>query len=295
MSNGAAVLRPLVTVQRPGLRRIWRQVGRITAYALLVALLAFVLLPFFWIISTSLKTQDQTFLVPVQWLPAHPTLLAYRDMWSHHPYTRYFLNSTIVAGTTTLIAVAASCLAAYGFSRFRFRGADWLLLVMIGTQMVPVILLLLSYFKAMSALHLFNTLTALIIAYTAYVLPYTAWILKGYFDSIPTDIDEAAMIDGCSPLTAFLRTVLPVALPGLVATAIFAFLLGWNEFTFAYVLTSTESKYTISVGIAHLFGEYSISWNELMAVGLVASIPPIILYFFTSRFLVSGLTAGALK
>ncbi len=295
MSNGAAVLRPVVAARRPRIRWIRRQGGPVMAYTLLAALLAFVLLPFFWIIATSLKTQAQTFLVPVRWLPVHPTLQAYREMWAHHPYTRYFLNSAIVAGVTTLVAVSASCLAAYGFSRFRFRGAEWLLLVMIGTQMVPVILLLLSYFKAMSALHLFNTLTALVIAYTAYVLPYTVWILKGYFDSIPSDIDEAALIDGCSPLTAFLRAVLPVALPGLVATAIFAFLLGWNEFTFAYVLTSTESKYTISVGIAHLFGEYSVSWNELMAVGLVASLPPIILYFFTSRFLVSGLTAGALK
>ena len=295
MPDGITVLRPAPSVRLPAIHRLRRQIRSLLAFALLGLLLAFVLLPFFWIVSTSLKTQAQTFIVPVQWLPAHPTVQAYLEMWAHHPYQWYFLNSALVAGATTLIAVAASCLAAYGFSRFRFRGDQWLLLGMIGTQMVPVILLLLSYFKAMSALHLFNTLTALVIAYTAYVLPYTAWILKGYFDSIPIDIDEAALIDGCSHLSAFLRAVLPVALPGLVATAIFAFLLGWNEFTFAYVLTSTESKYTISVGIAHLFGEYSVSWNELMAVGLVASIPPIILYFFTSRFLVSGLTAGALK
>jgi ABC-type glycerol-3-phosphate transport system permease component len=166
---------------------------------------------------------------------------------------------------------------------------------MVATQMVPGILLLITYFKVVSWVELYNTRTALVIAYTSFVLPFATWILKGYFDTIPTELDEAAMIDGCSPLQTFGRVVLPVGLPGITATSIYAFLLAWNEFMFAYVLTDSSEKYTISVGIAHLFGEYSVAWNELMAAGMVAAVPPIVLYMFTSRFLVSGLTAGALK
>jgi ABC-type glycerol-3-phosphate transport system permease component len=166
---------------------------------------------------------------------------------------------------------------------------------MVATQMIPSILLLITYFKVVSWVGLYNTLTALVLAYTSFVLPFTTWLLKGYFDSVPIELDEAALIDGCSPLSGFLRVILPVALPGITATSIYAFLLAWNEFVFAYVLTDSSEKYTISVGIAHFFGEYSVAWNELMAAGLVAAVPPIVLYLFTSRFLVSGLTAGALK
>jgi ABC-type glycerol-3-phosphate transport system permease component len=168
-------------------------------------------------------------------------------------------------------------------------------MAMVGTQMIPGILLLITYFKVVSMVGLYNSLTALVIAYTSFVLPFSAWIMKGYFDTIPMELDEAAMIDGCSPLATFVRVALPVAVPGMTATSIYAFLLAWNEFMFAYVLTDSNSKYTISVGIAHLFGEFSVAWNELMAAGMVAAVPPIVLYMFTSRYLVSGLTAGALK
>jgi ABC-type glycerol-3-phosphate transport system permease component len=216
-------------------------------------------------------------------------------MWAGRPYGRYFLNSLAVASATTAISVALAALAAYGFSRYRFRGSTALLMSMVATQMVPGILLLITYFKVVSWVELYNTRTALVIAYTSFVLPFATWILKGYFDTIPTELDEAAMIDGCSPLQTFGRVVLPVGLPGITATSIYAFLLAWNEFMFAYVLTDSSEKYTISVGIAHLFGEYSVAWNELMAAGMVAAVPPIVLYMFTSRFLVSGLTAGALK
>ena len=264
-------------------------------YALLAVLNLFVLFPFYSMLVTSLKDQSAALSVPVQWWPRHPTVQAYVTMWAGRPYGRYFLNSLAVAACTTGLSVALGALAGYGFSRYRFRGATGLLMGMVATQMVPGILLLITYFKVVSVLELYNTLTALVLAYTSFVLPFATWILKGYFDTVPTELDEAAMIDGCSPLGTFARVVLPVGVPGLTATAIYAFLLAWNEFMFAYVLTDSNEKYTISVGIAHLFGEYSVAWNELMAAGMVAAIPPIVLYMFTSRFLVSGLTAGALR
>jgi len=216
-------------------------------------------------------------------------------MWAERPYGRNFLNNLLVARDKTVVSIALAALAGYGFSRYRFPGATGLLMGMVGTQMVPGILLLITYFKVVSVLELYNTLTALVLAYTSFVLPFATWIMKGYFDTIPLELDEAATIDGCSPLATFWRVTLPVAFPGITATSLYAFLLAWNEFMFAYVLTDSNEKYTISVGIAHLFGEYSVAWNELMAAGMVAAIPPIVLYMFTSRFLVSGLTAGALK
>ena len=273
-----------------------RQVLWIAAvYAMLAVVNLFVLFPFYSILITSLKDQTSTLTVPIQWWPKTLTFQAYVSMWAARPYGRYFLNSLIVASMTTVVSILLAALAGYGFSRYRFRGATTLLMGMVGTQMIPGILLLITYFKVVSMLELYNTLTALAIAYTSFVLPFSTWIMKGYFDTIPMELDEAAMIDGCAPLSTFFRVALPVAVPGITATSIYAFLLAWNEFMFAYVLTDTNSKYTISVGIAHLFGEYSVAWSEIMAVGMVAAIPPIVLYMFTSRFLVSGLTAGALK
>jgi ABC-type glycerol-3-phosphate transport system permease component len=264
-------------------------------YGLLAVVNLFVLFPLYSMAVTSLKDPTATLTVPVQWWPAAPTLQAYVTMWAGRPYGRYFLNSLAVASGTTAVSIGVAALAGYGFSRYRFRGAAALLMGMVATQMVPGILLLITYFKVVARVELYNTLTALVLAYTSFVLPFATWILKGYFDTIPTELDEAALIDGCSPLTTFGRVVLPVAMPGITATSIYAFLLAWNEFMFAYVLTDSSDKYTISVGIAHLFGEYSVAWNELMAAGLVAALPPIVLYMVTSRFLVSGLTAGALK
>lgn len=264
-------------------------------YAMLAVVNLFVLFPFYSMLVTSFKDQASAITLPIQWWPKTPTFQAYVTMWAARPYGRYFLNSLIVASMTTLVSIGLAALAGYGFSRYRFRGATTLLMAMVGTQMIPGILLLITYFKVVSMVELYNSLTALVIAYTSFVLPFSAWIMKGYFDTIPMELDEAAMIDGCSPLTTFVRVALPVAVPGITATSIYAFLLAWNEFMFAYVLTDSNSKYTISVGIAHLFGEYSVAWNELMAAGMVAAVPPIVLYMFTSRYLVSGLTAGALK
>jgi len=264
-------------------------------YALLAVVNLFVLFPFYSMLVTSLKPQSATLTVPVEWWPRTPTVQAYVSMWAGRPYGQYFLNSLVVASMTTAVSIALAALAGYGFSRFRFRGSAALLMGMVATQMVPGILLLITYFKVVSVVELYNTLTALVLAYTSFVLPFATWILKGYFDTVPTELDEAAMIDGCSALGTFWRVVLPVARPGVTAASIYAFLLAWNEFMFAYVLTDSNEKYTISVGIAHLFGEYSVAWNELMAAGMIAALPPIVLYMFTSRFLVSGLTAGALK
>ena len=156
-------------------------------------------------LATSIKPASATMTVPVQWWPAAPTVDAYVAIWLGRPYGRYFLNSLAVASATTLVSIALAALAGYGFSRYRFRGASGLLMAMVGTQMIPSILLLITYFKVVSWVGLYNTLTALVLAYTSFVLPFTTWLMKGYFDGVPIELDEAALIDGCSPLSGFAR------------------------------------------------------------------------------------------
>jgi ABC-type glycerol-3-phosphate transport system permease component len=246
-------------------------------------------------VSTSLKPADATYVIPPAWIPDQITLDSYRLVLSLHNFPRYFLNSGIVSIATTLSALVFAAMAGYGFSRFRFRGSNVLMVSILVTQMFPGILLVIPYFSLMSNVGLFNTYPALIIAYTSFALPFCIWMLKGFFDSIPAEMDEAAMIDGCSRLGVFLRVVLPLSLPGLAATAIFSFLLAWNEFLFALALTASPDMYVVTVGIASNIGQLVIEWNHLMAASVLATIPTIALYAFLERYLVQGLTAGAVK
>ena len=186
-------------------------------------------------------------------------------------------------------------LAAYGFSRFRFRGNRPLMFLFLVTQMVPAILLLLPYFVTMRVLGLLDSYVGLVLAYSSFALPFCTWMLKGFFDSIPREIDEAAMIDGASRLQALLRVVVPLALPGMAATGLFAFLVSWNHYLFALGLATSPQMYTLPVGIALSIGEFRIAWPDLMAGAAIASVPTILVYSFLERYFVQGLTAGAVK
>jgi multiple sugar transport system permease protein len=278
-------------------RRIrWRVViGGASVYMALIVGCGFILLPIVWMFSTALKTQMQTFQIPVRLLPDEPTFAAFIDMWSHRPYLRYLLNSLVVSMSSTVVALVVSSLAAYALSRFRFRGNRVLLLAMMSTQMVQMVVLVIPYFIIMSSISLYDTLAGLVVTYIGWVLPYSIWILKGYLDSIPLELDEAAVIDGCSPVQVYWKVIVPISVPGIVAAGMLSFMVAWNEFTLAYVLISSDRNLPIGVGIAFLFGEYSVAWNELMAAGLVAAAVPVLVYVFASKYLVSGLTAGALK
>lgn len=259
-------------------------------------LLALVLLfPILWMFVVSLKPEDETYSTPLTWIPENPTLANYANMWHALDFQTYFLNTLIVAGSTTLLAILVAAPAAYGFARFRFRGAGVLGTLLLSTQMFPRVILIVPYFVIMRYLGLINTYPALITIYLAFALPFCVWMMRGYFASIPTEVDEAALIDGCGPLGAFFRVVLPLCLPGLVATAIFSFLVGWNEFLFALILTTTKDMYVITVGLSALIGEYKTHWNELMAAAIVCSLPAMILYALLERYLVRGLAAGATK
>jgi len=191
--------------------------------------------------------------------------------------------------------VTLAALAAYGFTRFHIRGASALIVFLLFTKMLPETLLIIPYFRLMSELGLINSYFALILAYSSFALPFSVWMLIGFFRSIPREIDEAAIMDGATRLVVFWRVILPLARPGLVAVALFTFLISWNAYVWALVLTTDPSMFVLSVGIANMVGEYRVQWNELMAAAVIAALPVIVLFAFLERHLVSAITAGAVK
>ena len=291
MANVAAT-RAMGGTRRRKLAPLW---GSFWTYFALMWMVIYCLFPLAWMISTSLKPTEDAYVIPPMWIPEHPTLSSFATVLGIQNFPRYFCNSGVVSLATTILAMVFACTAGYGFSRFRFRGSRALMIFTLITQMFPGILLVIPYFQVMNSLGLFNTYPALVIAYTSFSLPFCIWMLKGFFDSIPTELDEAALIDGCGRFGSFFRVILPLSTPGLAATAIFSFLIAWNEFLFAVALTSTPDMSLVTVGIVSNIGQFRISWNDLMASSVLATIPTIVLYSFLERYLVQGLTAGAVK
>ncbi len=272
-----------------------RRVDAAVSYALLALTTLYALFPVAWMLSTSLKSEAEAFSVPVRWIPERPTLAAYVEMWTLKPFATYFYNSTMVSGFTALLSTALGALAGYGFSRFRFRLRTALMGGFLATQMISGVLVIGPYFQILAAVELYNTLTGLIIAYVTICLPFAAWMSKGYFDSIPRELDEAALVDGASRLQIFLRVVMPIALPGTVATFLFGFLLAWQDLLWAISLISVDEKRTVTLGVAFAVGEFVIKWPMLTAACLIGSLPTLILYLALQRFYVEGLTRGAVK
>lgn len=275
--------------------RAQRRLGALISYTLLGLSTVYALFPFFWMVSTSLKTEAEALALPVRWFPAAPTLAAYREMWALKPFGTYLYNSTVVSGVTALLSTALGALAGYGFSRFRFRGRTWLLGAFLGTQMISGVLVIGPYFQILAAVGLYNTLSGLVIAYVTICLPFAAWMLKGYFDSIPGELDEAALVDGASRFAVFRRIVMPIALPGTVATLLFAFLLAWQDLLWAAALVSADEQRTMTLGVASAVGEFIIKWPMLTAACLIGSLPTVILYLALQRLYVEGLARGAVK
>lgn len=269
--------------------------NKAVAYLLLICASLMVLVPVFWMISTALKTPEDTFAIPLQWIPEHPTFDAFKRIWAEYPFPNYFKNSLIVVGVSTIISIMFSTLAGYGASRFNFRGKGFYLSFLLVTQMVPTIMLLIPFYKIMTQVGLVNTLIGLVVTYITLTVPVCSWMMLGYFDNIPKEIDQAAAIDGCSPFRTFYQIILPLIVPGIVATAIYAFVMGWNEYMFAVILMSSENLKTIPVGVGQLVTQNKIEWNDMMAASLVATVPVSIIFIFLQKYMVSGMTAGSVK
>jgi len=260
-----------------------------------IAVAVVMIFPFYWMLNTSLKPSAEVFASPPTFVSSQWSLDAYRSLFATRSIGRYFVNSLIVALGATALSVVLASLAAYGLTRFFPRGATPFVMFLLFTKMLPETLLIIPYFQLMSDVGLLNTHLALILAYSSFALPFSVWMLIGFFRSIPREIDEAARMDGASVLQAFVRVILPLARPGLVAVALFTFLIAWNSYVWALVLTTDASMFVLSVGIANMVGEYRVQWNELMAAAVIAALPVMVLYSLLERHLVSAITAGAVK
>lgn len=264
-------------------------------YLALVVMAIYNLVPFFWMATSSLKTDYEVIDYPATILPRVVTFGAYSRMWIQENLFQYFINSLIVSISTAAISSLVGAFAAYGFSRFFFRGRSTLMTIFLASQMIPGVLLVGPYFKMLSYVELYNTLLGLILSQTTITLPFSIWMLKGYVDTIPIAIDQAAMVDGASRTRTFLLVVLPNILPGLVATIIFAFLLSWGDLLWALCLISEKTKQTMTLGITQLVGQFRVQWSEIMAATMITTIVPAVLYLMLQNFLIKGFTEGAVK
>lgn len=270
-----------------------RRVESLLAWGLAGVLLAWTLIPLVWMLSASLKTEILIYAHPPRWVFA-PVLASYHRVLYNIPFASYFLNSLLIAAGTTAGGVALGSLAAYGFSRFPFRGSGVVRFLVLVTRMVPRVALVVPYFLVMIRLGLLDTRTGLVLAYVSFALPFAIWLLIGFFDDVPREIEEAALVDGCSQLRTFLVVTLPLAAPGLAVTSIFTFLLSWNEFLFALILSGVHSK-TLPVVIAGFSTDVGPLYNDMSAAATLVMIPTVILTLLLQRHVVRGLTLGAVK
>lgn len=266
-------------------------------YVALVIAVLIALVPIYWMITISLKTEVDQFAVPPVWFVFTPTLQHYHDSFVVRPFGGYLLTSAIVAVISTMLAMTIGTCAAYSLARFRLplRANEHLSFWVISTRMFPPIVTVVPLFLIMRDLHLLNTIAALVIAYTGLNLPFVIWMMRGYFEELPAELEEAAMVDGDSRLGALWRVMLPLAAPGLAATAVFCLITCWNEFLIALILTQTDASMTLPVGIAGQVTQYEIKWGAMSAAGIVAMIPIIAFALAVQRYLVRGLSLGALK
>lgn len=257
--------------------------------------LVFATFPILWMLFSSLKSNREIFALPPRLLPDDFTIAAYLTIFNDPVKVRFFLNSYLVAGIVTVLTLLVAILTAYGFSRYRFRFKNTLNIFIISTQTVPPITLLIPYFGMVVALRIFDTYFALVLTYMVFTLPYAILLMTGYLNTIPKELDEAVLVDGGTSWTALWRVIVPVSIPGIVATAVYTFLLAWNEFLFALTLTKSMSLRTVPIGIQLLMGQHAFEWNEMMAMSVLGSLPLLVLYLVAQRYFLAGMTAGSVK
>ena len=269
--------------------------GRIVTVFLVVIVCAFALFPFLWMISTSLKPAEEVYTNTPAFIPENPTVKGYAEMLttesSTFDFKQWAANSVIIALLTTVFSMIIATLGGYGISRFRFRGRGALSYIVLTTQVLPGSLLMIPLYIIMGNLKLLDTRMGLVIAYATFSVPFCTWMMKGFFDSIPFSLEEAAKVDGAG-LSA---VVMPLTVPGLVATGLFAFINGWNEYLFASTFMKSYENWTLPMGIASFQGQYTTNWGTLMAGSVLVTIPVVILFLALQKHLVGGMTAGAVK
>ncbi len=268
----------------------------IIVYLVIVALCLTVVFPFYWMVNISMQGGTLN-VYPPRLYQQRVDLTNYRLVWQsdYKPLRLWMRNSLIVAFSSTAISVLFSLLAGYAISKYRFGGRDAFSFMILATQMLPAPLLLIPMYVIFRALGILDTLFGLVVADVAFSIPLCVWMLKGFFDTLPDDLQDAGIIDGCTRMGAFARIYLPLVMPGTVATGVFSFLLAWDEFFAANTITNTESRWVASVGLSTFIGERVVTWDQIMAAATIFCVPAILFFLLVQRHLVSGLTAGSVK
>jgi ABC-type glycerol-3-phosphate transport system permease component len=276
-------------------RRQKRTIGSVAAALAAVVVVAIALLPVWWGLVTSLKPAAQIMSFPPKWLPEPPTLASYVQVWQQSNLPIYFRNSIIVTLAALVVALVVSVHAAYALARFSFRGRNAVMVALLATSMIPGIAILVPLYDLAVHVKLYDTFAGLVLVYAAWNVPILVWLLRGFFESVPIELEEAARIDGCSRLKAFYKIVLPMSQPGLLAAAIMVIMFVWNDFLIAFALTISENRRLLSVGLYTYISNYGVEWGQLTAATMVALVPVVAVFFLLQRRLVEGLMAGALK
>jgi multiple sugar transport system permease protein len=276
------------------LRRRWTARGAITAVSAVI--LAYCLLPFVWMFIVSIAEEHSQFIRELEYLPSRPTLTNYFELFRVMPFARYLANSMLVAVATMLLTLGVSVTAAYAFVRFQFPGRKVMIVGMLLVYMLPSIVLLVPLLVIFRTLGLVNTYQSLILAETTHAVPFAVWLLTGYFAALPRELEESALVDGCTPFGALMRIVLPLSVPGIVAAGLFVFIASWNNFIFAFMFTSGEEVRTLPV-VTRFFvqGEADFHWGIIMASAVMTTLPVAMLFLFFQRYLIRGLTDGSVK
>lgn len=277
--------------------------ANVALYAAVILVCAWVIAPFAWLVISSVSTRAQLTSIPLQWIPERLNLEEYRNVFLggegstsvHRSVRRGSLNSLLIAGGATLISLGAGSLAAYAVARLRFRLQGSFLATMLATQLLPTVVLIIPMYVVFRNLRLLDTPVALMLADIAIILPLIIWILKGYFEGIPEELEDAARIDGCTRAGALVRVVLPLSRPGLAASGMFAFIIAWNEFFTAFILSSTLDSKTLSVIVAEFSSKVGVDYVAMSTAGVLTSLPPVLLALVFQRYIIQGLTAGAVK
>jgi multiple sugar transport system permease protein len=253
------------------------------------------LFPLYWMFVTAVTPEARLMQYPPVFVPLDPDFSAFRRVFTIGPLTLWLFNSAVLTLSSMAAALAISVFAGYSLSRFKSPLATGLAFLLLATKMIPATLLMVPLYMMFKDWGLSDSKVALIIAYTTFEIPFATWMLKGYFDSLPQELEQAAEVDGCSPFTAFVRVTLPLAAPGIAAAAIASAVLAWGDYDFARGLIASQSYWPVTVGINSFFGEHVIHWNDIMTSSLVSILPVMVLFVLVERYMVAGMTAGAVK
>ncbi len=263
-------------------------------YLGLAAMLGFLLFPFYWTFVTSVKPESELYGETVTYWPKTFSMDSYRKLFTDFNFLKPIANSFLVATMTTVISLTVSVLAAYAFSRYRFKGRKLLMTMFLTNNMFPTVLLLIPLYAIMRKLGILYTPGSLVLSYTTFTIPFSIWLLNGYLDDLPMALEEAAMVDGANRAQVFVRIIMPILTPCVVATGAYVFMTAWNEYTFAVMFTN-EANRTIPVALKNLIGQLGVQWGMLTAGGIITIIPVCVMFFFAQKRLIAGLTAGAVK